>query len=175
MTDEKILAMTPHSAVDIVKKAILLEKRGSSFYRKMGATTTEPVLKDFFEMMAAQETMHAAVLADQLRTIKTQGRFHSDSVRDSNIADVSEAVLTPQVIERLCSAEFEAAAVSAAMAMEEKAIKLYTDWARKAADPEIKRIFEWLAQWEGQHLNILAEMDRQITEAIWHDNRFWPS
>ena len=68
----------------------------------------------------------------------------------------------------------DAAAISAAMAMEERAIKLYANRAEAAESAEEKRLYEWLSDWETTHLDVLAELDRTLTEQVWNDNNFWP-
>jgi rubrerythrin len=60
------------------------------------------------------------------------------------------------------------------MAMEKNAIQLYSDRASDAPDPNEKALYKWLAEWELQHLNFLAEIDKELTEQVWHDNNFWP-
>ena len=58
--------------------------------------------------------------------------------------------------------------------MEERAVKLYAERAETAEDVEEKRMYQWLAEWERGHLNMLLEMDRELTKKIWNDNQFWP-
>ena len=60
------------------------------------------------------------------------------------------------------------------MSMEESAIKLYSERADAATDPEEKALCKWLAEWETKHLEALATMDRELTEAVWNDNNLWP-
>jgi rubrerythrin len=60
------------------------------------------------------------------------------------------------------------------MSMEESAIKLYSGRAAAATDPNEKALYNWLAKWETQHLNFLADIDRELTEDIWYDQSFWP-
>ncbi|MFH1993288.1 MAG: ferritin family protein [Pseudomonadota bacterium] len=74
----------------------------------------------------------------------------------------------------MSAAGFEAAAISAAIAMEERAVKLYSESAETTADPEAKALYEWLARWEREHLNFLLDLDKAIKEKIWFDNKFWP-
>ena len=44
--------MTDNSALDILKNAILLEKRGKAFYRTAADQATNDYVKDFFQTMA---------------------------------------------------------------------------------------------------------------------------
>jgi rubrerythrin len=54
------------------------------------------------------------------------------------------------------------------------AIQVYSRRAEEAQDPDEKGFYEWLAQWESRHLNFLAKIDKELTEAIWYDNSYWP-
>ena len=83
-------------------------------------------------------------------------------------------VLTQEITAKIAAAGFEAAAISAAMAMEQQAIKLYHNRAGEARDIEEKTLYEWLASWETTHLELLSKIDRELTESIWHNNYFWP-
>jgi rubrerythrin len=58
--------------------------------------------------------------------------------------------------------------------MEENAIKLYSERAVATTDPGEKALYDWLANWETQHLSFLADIDRDLTEDIWYDQNFWP-
>ena len=85
-----------------------------------------------------------------------------------------EIKLKPFIISVLGLAGFEVAAISAAMSMEERAIRLYAERAESAADPEEKAMYAWLASWEKEHLDYLSKIDRELTEGIWLDSQFWP-
>ena len=58
--------------------------------------------------------------------------------------------------------------------MEEKAIALYSRRAETAQDPAEETLYQWLAGWERGHLSFLAQLDKEIKEAVWNDNQFWP-
>ena len=58
--------------------------------------------------------------------------------------------------------------------MEENAIKLYSERADNAEDPNEKALYDWLAKWEMQHRQFLSEIDKELKEAIWNDATFWP-
>jgi rubrerythrin len=83
-------------------------------------------------------------------------------------------VITADFKKEISAADYEGAAISAAMSMEQNAIKLYGDRASEANDPNEKALYRWLADWEAQHLNFLSEIDKDLKEQIWHDNSFWP-
>ena len=47
--------MDDKTALDILKSAILLEKRGKAFYEKVAEQTPSEAAKRFFDMMAEEE------------------------------------------------------------------------------------------------------------------------
>ena len=165
--------MTDSTVLDILKRAILLEKRGYAFYRQAADQASGPAVKEFFAMMAREETSHVNILSDQYKAYRENGHF-SAATQDREVGDVSRAVLTKELKDKISAAGFEAAAISAAMAMEQRAISLYSQRAREADDPQEKSLYQWLADWEGDHLRWLSDLDRELTEKVWNDNQFWP-
>jgi rubrerythrin len=166
--------MDGSTTLDILKNAILLERRGKAFYSKIATETASDAVKRFFEMMAAEEEKHVNILSDQFKTYQKTHAFASGEYDDEYSRSIAAEVLTEDVKAQISASEFEAAAISAAMAMEKNALRLYADRAESSEDPDEKALYRWLAEWEHQHLDCLAEIDRQLTEAIWNDNSFWP-
>lgn len=166
--------MTDTATLDILKSAILLERRGRAYYENVAATAQDPSVKEFFNMMAEEEVQHIAILSEHYKRYRSEKRFASVIPQTPSPVDVAESVLNAITAARISAADFEGAAVSAAMAMEERAIRLYADRASAATDPDEKALYEWLSTWEGQHLNMLSRIDRALTESIWNDNQFWP-
>jgi len=142
-----------NTSLEILKQAILLERRGKAFYRKVAEKTEINGVRDVFETMAAEEP----------------GNY-----KDSDSSRVASKVLTREIKEKISAAGFEAAAISAAISMEEHAVKLYSESAETTSDPEAKALYEWLARWEREHLGLLLDIDKGLREKIWFDNQFWP-
>ena len=165
--------MSTANPLDILKSALLLEIRGQAFYKKAAQQAESQAVKDFFETMAAEEVRHVQILSDQYKAVKAKGVFTAPNIEETTTG-VADNVLADSLKKRISAAGFESAAISAAMGMEERAIKLYAQRAEEAEDPEEKRLYTWLAEWEGRHLEYLARIDREVTEAIWNDNSFWP-
>jgi rubrerythrin len=166
--------MSEKSTLDILKNAILLEKRGRAFYRTVAEQAQHPAVKTFFGLMADEERMHVDLLSEQFKSYQGNGRFQTGSFGNESSGAVADRVLSEQMKTQIAAAEFEAAAISAALAMEKKAVELYSTRAGQTADPEEKALYEWLAQWERSHLEFLSDIDRELTEKIWNDNNFWP-
>lgn len=164
----------PQNSLDILKEAILLERRGRAFYLKVAAQSTDPSLKAFFETMAAEENHHMQVLSGQYKMFSQSQAFAALTEQDAARQPLPDMILSAQVKQKIAAADFEAAAISAAVLLEERAVKLYGDRAVAAKDPNERALFDWLARWEQGHLSFLANLDLEIKAAIWNDNRFWP-
>lgn len=166
--------MDEKTALDILKKAILLEKRGMAFYEKVAEQTPSEAAKRFFDMMAEEEKNHVQILAEQFKHYQETNTFKSTDYGDEYSSNLPSAVLNEDIRQQISAADYEAAAISAAMAMEKNAITLYSQRAKASDDPGESALYQWLAEWEKTHLDFLAKMDRELTENIWHDNSFWP-
>ena len=166
--------MSADVTVEILKQAILLEKRGQAFYSQVAQQASGKAVKQFFEMMAEEEVKHVRILSDQFKAYKENNKFTPDAINEDHHGDVADNVLTQEMKNEISAADYEAAAISAAMSMEENAIKLYSDRAEAAEDSNEKALYAWLAKWEMQHLRFLSEVDKELKEAVWNDATFWP-
>jgi rubrerythrin len=166
--------MNSEKAVDILKQALLIEKKGNAFYRQVASTARHPEVQQFFETMAEEEVRHIEILSDQYKAYHEKRQFAPLNYDEAAGARAVDKVLTKDLVAAMQAADFESAAVSAAVAMEKNAIKLYGNRAAEASDPEEKALYEWLAQWEKSHLRFLADLESELTQKVWFDQNFWP-
>jgi rubrerythrin len=160
--------------LDILKEAILLERRGRAFYQQVAGQASSQAVREFFGTMAAEEKIHMHILGEQLKSYKTNQRFITVDPKVTQPGALTDLVLSAEVKQQIAAADFEAAAVSAAMLMEQRAVALYSQRAAAAGDDMEQALYKWLADWEKGHLSFLTNLDREIREAIWNDNSFWP-
>lgn len=166
--------MEENNVLEILKQAILLESRGKAFYKKIAEQTDNSAVRDFFEIMAAEEQKHMQVLSDQYKAYRQQQKFIPTDYDENDTSQAASKVLTQEIKSKIAAAGFEAAAIAAAISMEERAVKLYSQSAKASADPEAKALYQWLSSWEREHLNALLDIDKALMEKIWFDNKFWP-
>ena len=83
-------------------------------------------------------------------------------------------ILSDDIKKEITAASFEAAAISAAMDFETRAVKIYSDRAKEATDPMEKETYEMLAHWESGHHKLLHRLNEDLKEQVWNDNSFWP-
>ena len=162
------------SAVDILKEAILLERRGKAFYTTAARQTQSEAARKIFEMMAAEEDEHINFLSKQFAYYEQNKSFMKvDEHTETDEATVM-AILTEEIKTQVNAAGFEAAAISAAMDFETRAVELYSKRSAEAVDPNEKEMYKWLAEWESGHHKILYDLNEALKESIWYDNQFWP-
>ncbi|MEJ2662384.1 MAG: ferritin family protein [Desulfobacteraceae bacterium] len=166
--------MLGHEPMDILKEAILLERRGRSFYLKVAEQSAHAAVREFFEMMAEEEQRHIEILEDQFSAYARNQQFEPLASQERQNQPADQLVLDESVKKQIAAADYEAAAISAAILMEEKAVALYSERAEVAQDPAEESLYLWLAAWERGHLSSLVKIDREIKEAIWNDQQFWP-
>lgn len=160
------------NALEILKTAILMERRGAAFYATVAEQTSIPEVKKIFNMMAEEEKVHIKFLSDQYLNYSKGDGFSKFEHPEPH--GVTELILSDEVKKNISAAGFEAAAISAAIDMETKAIEVYTRRATESVNENERSLYIWLADWEQGHHKILHELNEVLKEEIWFDNHFWP-
>jgi len=162
------------SAVDILKTAILLERRGKAFYTTAARQTQSEAARKIFTMMAEEEDEHINFLSKQFAEYIKDGKFSKNDI-DEPVDDTEVVmILSEQVKKEISAAGFEAAAISAAIDFENRAIEVYQSRADDATDVNEKEMYQMLADWERTHHHLLHKLNEDLKEQIWNDNNFWP-
>ena len=162
-----------NAAIDVLKTAILLERRGKAFYTQAARQSESKSAKKIFEMMAEEEDEHLGFLVKQFKNYADTNQFLKiDEHPDED--DAAVEILTEKVKKEISAAGFEAAAISAAIDFENRAIEVYSNRAEAATDPNEKEMYSMLADWERTHHHLLHDLNEDLKEQIWNDNNFWP-
>ncbi len=163
-----------NSAINILKTAILLERRGKAFYTQVARQSESKSAKKIFEMMAEEENAHIEFLSKQFVHYEKNNAFiQLDEHQEDDDTD-AVMILTEGIKKEISAASFEAAAISAAIDFENNAIKVYSDRAEEATDANEKAMYTMLAEWEKGHHHLLHKLNEDLKEQIWNDNNFWP-
>jgi rubrerythrin len=166
--------MENSKTVEILKTAILMEKRGYALYSSVAAQTSVEEIRNIFSLMAKEEHLHAEFLSKQLAEVAANNKMAAvDLPKESDDAMVN-MILDKELKKKISAAGYEAAAISAAIDMENNAIRVYSERAESATDPNEKELFAWLADWEKGHHKLLSQLDAELKEQVWYDNNFWP-
>lgn len=167
--------METKSALDILKTAILMEKRGMALYEEVAAKTSSEEVRKIFSIMADEEKDHARFLSEQFKNYLSNESFTKQDLIESKGDDaIANLILSGKIKNQISAAGFEAAAIGAAIDMETKAIEVYSQRAAESSDENEKALFNWLANWERDHYKLLIKLDEELKENIWDDNGFFP-
>ena len=166
--------MRENRALKALKGAILLERRGKTLYDHFAESVENESVRGIFATMAEEEALHIKILGQHMRELHKNGRL-ADTEPLEEPPDIKAEVITKDVVDNISASSNEAAAISSAIALEEKAVNYYSKMEMEADDDDIEReLYRWLANWERGHLQFLAEIDRELTDQVWADNQFWP-
>lgn len=164
-----------NSTLDILKMSILMERRGKEFYTTVAMQTKDENVKNIFLLMAKEEQLHIEQLSTHFKAFQKNGHF--DKLETSNKEEddtISNMILNPAIKKSISAASFEAAAIGAAIDMENKAIDIYSKRATESTDANEKALYSWLADFERGHHKLLNDLNKELMEEVWNDNHFWP-
>jgi rubrerythrin len=165
--------MQGKSEIEILKNAILLERQGKAFYETVAKETQSSAAKKIFALMAREEEKHVGYLSQHYKSVMEKGYFLSQATYDNPEA-FAKNVLSEDIKNEIDAASYEAAAISAAIEMEKKAVALYSGRANETEEDSEKALYSMLTEWEKTHLEFLADLNKELTEEIWYENSFWP-
>ena len=147
--------MDNSKSLDILKNALIMEKRGEAFYKKVAEQTENEDVKLIFNIMAGEEHLHIEFLSRQYASFFKHHTFEIVEFPENTSTNTSNMILAENIKKNISAAGFEAAAISAAIDMENKAIEVYSERAVNATDLNEKKLFEWLSRWEQGHHKLL--------------------
>jgi rubrerythrin len=165
--------MTDSISIDILKVAILLEHRGKALYESVVKSSGSDDVKQLFLLLSKEEDKHISVLKKQFSRL-SKGESFDVAELETEHATTHEAVLTDKLVKDISGAGYEAAVIAAALEFEKKAVDYYSEHASHAESEEEKKLYGWLADWEKNHMLMMARLDNELKEKIWFDNQFWP-
>ena len=165
--------MTETKTLDILKGAILLEHRGKALYESVVKTAESEGVKELFSMLSQEEEKHIGVLEKQFSRV-VKGESFDISELDKEHASTHEAIITREIVKNISGAGYEAAVIAAALEFEKNAVKFYSEHTSTAESEQEKKLYNWLTEWEKNHMMMMARLDNELKEKIWYDNQFWP-
>lgn len=165
--------MQKEEKLEVLKEAMLIEKRGMFFYASVARLCEDEGARSVFEFMAREEEDHLRFLQEHYTSLQGKGYFNSVSDMDNFPHQGLAEVLNGSIRVNITAASDESAALYAAMLFEERGIAFYSEQAAKAVEPEEKQFYQWLAEWEKEHLDVLKQFNQELLDEIWNDDSFW--
>lgn len=165
--------MPENKRLDIIKGAILLEYRGKALYESVVKTTKIDSIKELFSFLVKEEEKHIEILEKQFSKVNKNEDFDLGNFV-LNDFETSNKILSKKIVNEVFGAGYEASIIAAALEFEKNAVEFYSKHETSTENKEEKKLYKWLADWEKTHMIMLAELDNEIKEQIWYDNKFWP-
>ncbi|OFZ22167.1 MAG: hypothetical protein A2202_02700 [Bdellovibrionales bacterium RIFOXYA1_FULL_36_14] len=162
------------NCLDVLKQAISFERKGYEFYKQVADQTSGKAVKNLFNHMANEELLHEEILARQFKSLNENNKFAKEDFTKFEKSHEPIDAFTSDLKDEIVSASYEAAAIAAAIKLEKNSLNLYLKRSQTATDQEEMKLYKWLAEFEQGHLDDLVNIDQEIREKIWYDNRFWP-
>lgn len=142
---------------DIIRYAISLEEEAILFYEKMSQGSSKKEIQKVFQEIAVQERAHKAKLE---RVLLKQG--YSEKVVYTPDDDLKLAEYIVDVDENKANFNYEEVLIIA-MKREKRSIDLYLSLERQIEDPELKKLFQFLAKEEAKHKSLFEnQFDDQL-------------
>ena len=163
--------------LELVKDAIRVENDGYQFYRVAEEKITDPKGKEVFASLAKDETNHMQILKSLYQSIKEKGEYKFDEIKDMKhiLETASESpIFSKEFKERVEQVQFEMAALSVGILLEKNSIEFYKKSAQQSENEDVKMLFNYLAEWEGEHLRTLVQQQKFLQQDYWTEARFYP-
>jgi len=136
------------SLADAVRTAMNAERQAAAFYSKAAENTTDEKGRGMFVQLVSFENRHYEKLAELLTSL---GEESPESPADG------PAIETPASEGSPGEKQTDIDAVILAIEAEKKARSAYLELAQSASQPEVRELFEKLAEEEDTHRKILEE------------------
>jgi rubrerythrin len=165
----------PDPIIDILRKAYQIEVDGYTFYSMTAERAEKPAVQDLFAKLAQDEVQHQAFLRSVLKNYHDKGvDAFAMNVVPPDLRVFSDKVFTARFREQAEGAAFEMGALSVGMTLEKNAVAYFAGAAHSATEVQVKRFYQFLADWEQQHLNALQGLSETIRGDFWDKSGFTP-
>ena len=165
----------PDQILDILRKAYQIEVDGYTFYSMTADRADKPAVQELFGKLAQDEVQHQAFLRSVVKNYHDKGvAAFSIGVVVPDLRAFSDKIFTERFREQAEGAAFEMGALSVGMTLEKNAVAHFSGAARSADEAEIRRFYQFLAEWEQQHLDALQALSDTIRGDFWEKGGFSP-
>ncbi len=161
--------------LDILQKAYQIEVDGYTFYSMTAERAEKPAVRELFEKLARDEVEHQAYLKSVIGHYDEQGTAAFRLARKlPRMGSFSDRIFTDRFRQEAQGASFEFAVLSIGMQLESNAISYFANAARTAGDDEVRTFYQFLADWEKEHLAALQEIHESVRSDFWAHSGFAP-
>lgn len=160
---------------EILRKAYQIEVDGYTFYSMAAERASKPAVQELFDKLAHDEVQHKAYLKNVMTTYDERGvEAFSIRRRDPDLQAFTATIFTERFKEQARGADFELGVLSIGMTLESNAISYFSSAAEAATDQEVREFYQFLTEWEQQHLEALKSLYDGVRQDFWAEGGFSP-
>jgi rubrerythrin len=152
----------PAQLMKMLKEAIKVEMDGYHFYNSAATRTKDSKGKAVFRSLAQDELDHRNVLLGLHKAIKDNTDFKLERKRHkSKVTKRSKSpIFSTEFKKKIKEDNFELSVLRIGQLLERNAMDFYNRHAKGSKHKEIKSLFNFLAEWEKDHLQALIQQER---------------
>jgi rubrerythrin len=160
----------------ILVEAMQFENDGYHHYQAAAERTSDPKAKQAFAQLAQEEMQHHKVLEEMLLAHRNKTLDQLKPIRLKARIDPQEQspIFSPDFKTRIGDKHFEMSALSIGILLEQNSIEQYKKYRRQSSTPHLKKLFNALIRWEGEHLEALVKQQQFLQQEYWTANNFAP-
>ena len=148
--------------LDGLSLGIQAELASYVFYKKSMELTKDAQLRDILAELAGEEKHHYLVLESQYDNLVRSEMWNTvtDVIRKEGLPDINERMddVEEELLEEVSESTTPMRILEIGLILEERAFSLYSDLAKKVADPKGKDTYEYLAKFEKGHVLKIQKM-----------------
>jgi rubrerythrin len=152
----------------------MTEIKGQQLYSHAALQTEDPTTKAMFEKLARDEQEHVHILEMQYNSLRTDGKLDLSEVHPGEVDQGAAFIIDDGFRKSLRRGKFEMAVIGLGCDLENKAVAFYRDQAEKSDDPDLKKLFTWMVEWEVGHREQLMRLEKMTQEEYWAEQGFSP-
>jgi rubrerythrin len=152
----------PSQLLKVLKEAIKVENDGYHFYQTASERTKDPKGKAVFRSLAQDELDHKNVLEGLHQAIKDETRFifkRKGHAKKSTVKSKSP-IFSVEFKRKLKEDHFELSVLRIGQLLERNSMEFYSRHAKKSKSKDLKSLFNFLTEWEKDHLKTLVQQER---------------
>ena len=166
---------TTNDIHEILRKAYQIEVDGYTFYSMAAERASKPAVQELFDKLARDEVQHKAYLQSVIGAYEEKGiAAFSVPHRDPDLKAFTGTIFTEEFKKQAHGADFELGVLSIGMTLETNAIQYFSGAAQRTSEQDVKEFYQFLADWEQEHLEALQMLYNGVREDFWADGGFSP-
>ena len=157
-----------------IMQAMQAEIEGHEFYKMMSVKSKDKGAKEMFASLAKDEADHHKWLADMYGKLLENPHAKVPKLPSKTKYNFKSPIFTKDFLASRKKKNLEMSALSIGILLETNAIDHYKKQAAKAELLWVKKFFDDLAKWEGDHLRALIAQKQFLMREIFDAARFEP-